>query len=176
MKSKFFFLIVAWAVLLLLAGPLAEASVYHSKEAGFSITWPDGWAQRNPEHQGVLVSFASAETGEFANISVRDLPQGKTLDELRWDELFSPHFDLIQVKNQGSTVLTSGVRTRYCLYAIRESPLKKQLEGKLNLLYLNYVIVWQGRLYSVTFTDTQEAFLLHYPQFTKAMLSLTFDQ
>ena len=50
------------------------------------------------------------------------------------------------------------------------------MEGKLAAKYINYVLVHQGKLFSITFKDAEDGFASTYPSFLAAIRTLKFDQ
>lgn len=97
-------------------------------------------------------------------VVVRPVEGDAAVDNLSWEQLFQPHSDEIEVQNDGMTTV-GGVPAKYCVYAFREGPFKEQVEGARSRMYLNYVIVRGGQLYSVTFVDQESDFAFHHSSF-----------
>jgi hypothetical protein len=49
------------------------------------------------------------------------------------------------------------------------------MEGKLPGKYINYVLIHEGKLFSITFKDTEDGFALTYPSFLSVIRTLRFD-
>ncbi len=178
-KRRRFKSYIAGAIIagLILAGlgiiPFGFAEKFESAENGFWVNLPGGWVQKPAAYAGVLVSYFLQGTEATLNISVRDVQGGKKVEDLSWEELFSPQYEAIDIRTEGLTFL-DGVKAKYCIYTIRPGPLKAQMEGKLSLKYLNYILIVGPKLYSVTFTDTELGFSSDYRDFLEVLRTFKF--
>jgi len=166
--SKFFFI----AFVVFSPGNLC-AEGFDSPEHGFSINPPQGWIQRPGVYEGVLITYWRENSLATFHIIERDLEGVKKVSELKWEDLFSPKFEEIHIRQEAETS-AGGEKARYCIYTIKPGPFKQQMEGKGHFKYMNYVIIKNGRLYSITFKDLESAFGLNYPGFLAAVRSIRF--
>lgn len=153
----------------------ARAEKFISFTNGFSMETPEGWMRSVPRHEGVVASFLRQDSGESMNVAVRDVEPGKTTEDLQWEDLFYPKFDLIEIRKEGTSLIDGG-SAKYCLYSISESPLKKQLEGNQQLMYLNYVTIRNQKLYSITFAGAEATFFSHYLSFREVVGTMKFHR
>jgi len=162
-------------ILIFMAGSrLGTASEkFESPVHGFTIEAPEGWTARQVLHDEMVFSFADPNSFATMHGLVRDTSPGMTTEELQWENLFDPHFDVIDVRLAG-IVQIDRLPAKYCIYAILPGEVKKQLEGKQHFRYLNYVMVKDQKLYSITFTDEEPSFNMHYPEFLKSIRSMKF--
>jgi hypothetical protein len=96
------------------------------------------------------------------------------VDQLNWEDLFSPEFGSIDIRTQNVTLL-GGEKAKFCIYTLKPGKFKKTMEGTLPAKYINYVLIHQGKLFSITFKDTEAGFALTYPAFLAAIRTLRFD-
>lgn len=159
-----------------LIGPvlLLHAEKFGSPAKGFSISPSKDWVELPVSFQGVVASYAKKETVATFHIKERDLEGTKTIDQLSWESLFSPEFGSIDIHSQNTTLL-GGEKAKFCVYTLKPGEFKKTMEGKLPGKYINYVLVHQGKLFSITFMDREEGFALNYPSFLAAIRTLRFD-
>jgi hypothetical protein len=164
------------AAVFLLAFPThalrAEKTSAPRKE--FSIQPSQEWMELSLPFKDVVVSYGKKGTLATFHITARDLGDARTIDQLKWEDLFSPHLGSIDIRTQGETTL-GGEKAKFCVYVLKPGEFKKVMEGKLAARYINYVLVHQGKLFSVTFKDTEEGFALSYPSFLSAIRTLRFD-
>lgn len=141
---------------------------------GFSIQPSQDWMELSLPFKDVVVSYGKKGTLATFHITERDLGGARTIDQLKWEDLFSPQFGSIDIRTQGETQL-GGEKAKFCVYVLRPGEFKNVMEGKLAAKYINYVLVHQGKLFSVTFKDTEDGFALSYPSFFSAIRTLRFD-
>jgi len=137
----------------------------------FELVVGEGWKTSESPYQGVAASYALQGTGARLDVSVQGGQKETDVGVLSWQDLFYPQFDVIDIQMDARTTL-DGLPAKYCLYKVRKSSFKKQLEGKRDLMYLNYVILKAGRLYSLTFSDDEASFSQNQPAFMKMIRTL----
>lgn len=137
----------------------------------FELVLGEGWKASESPYQGVAASYALEGTGARLDVSIQEGQKETDVGVLSWQDLFYPQFDLIDIQMDARTTL-DGLSAKYCLYKVRKSSFKKQLEGKRDLMYLNYVILKAGRLYSLTFSDDEASFSQNQPAFMKMIRTL----
>jgi len=169
-KSWLFALIL---VLMLPVLPVRAAEVVPAKRP-FTVSPSAEWMVLPLPLQGVLVSYGRKGTLATFHITERDLDQGKTLEALRWEDLFSPQFSSIDIHKQGDAVL-AGEKAKFCIYTLKSGEFKDIMEGKLAGKYINYVLIHGGKLFSITFYDTEDGFSVDYPSFLTAIRTLRFE-
>lgn len=150
----------------------AERSVRLAK--AFSIEPSKDWLELPLPLQGVVVSYGKKGTLATFHITERELDDIHTVENLKWEDLFSPQFGSIDIRTQGMTVL-GGEKAKFCIYLLKPGEFKKTMEGKLPAKYINYILIHGGKLFSVTFKDTDEGFVMNYPAFLAAIRTLRFD-
>ena len=151
-----------------------RAEKAESPAKGFSISPSQDWIELPLPLQGVAVSYGKKGTLATFHITERDLEGSKTIDQLKWEDLFNPQFRSIDIRQQSVTVL-AGEKAKFCVYALKPGEFKKTMEGTLPGKYINYVLIHQGKLFSITFKDTEDEFALTYPSFLAAIRTLRFD-
>lgn len=142
-----------------------------SESRFFDLELGEGWVPSQSPYQGVAASYALTGTGARLDISIQEGQKETDAGLLSWQDLFYPQFDLIDIQMDARTTI-AGVSAKYCLYKVRKSGFKKQLEGKRDLMYLNYVMLKSGRLYSLTFSDDESTFSQNQPDFMKMVRTL----
>ncbi|MBU9889590.1 MAG: hypothetical protein KTQ49_06955 [Candidatus Omnitrophica bacterium] len=167
------------ALLFWLLAAVLFAVPVHAREGApevsdFSLALGPEWVALPAQFQNVVASYGKKGTLATFYITAREFEDAKTVRDLRWEDLFAPQFDAIDIRSEGETVI-GGEKARYCLYALKPGPFKTAMEGKLAAKYMNYVMIRRGKLYSVTFKDTQDGFSLNYPAFIAAVRSLRFE-
>lgn len=172
MLRKTFFL--AGAFFLTFPTHFLRAERIEAPSKGFSIQPSQDWMELSLPFKDVVVSYGKKGTLATFHITERDLGDARTIDQLKWEDLFSPQFGSIDIRTQGETKL-GGEKAKFCIYVLKPGEFKKVMEGKLAARYINYVLVHQGKLFSVTFKDTEEGFALSYPSFLSVIRTLRFD-
>ncbi len=153
---------------------VAHADTSTHVKLPFSVTPSREWIELPLPLQGILVSYGKTGTLATFHITERELDKGKNLGQLRWEDLFSPQFSSIDIHKQGEAVL--GVeKARFCIYTLKAGEFKDVMEGKLAGKYINYVLLHGGKLFSITFKDTEDGFALDYPSFLTAIRTLRFE-
>lgn len=164
------------SVVLLALGPInflrAEKVQTPAKE--FSIHPSEDWIKLPLPLEGVTASYGKKGTLATFHISERDLDETRKVEQLKWENLFSPQFGSIDIRQQGVTVL-AGEKAKFCVYILKPGEFKETMEGKLPAKYFNYVLIHGGKLFSITFKDTENSFALTYPSFLTAIRTLQFD-
>jgi hypothetical protein len=153
---------------------LLRAAQNESPAKGFSLSLSPDWIELPLPLQGVLVSYGKKGTLATFHITARDLDGAKTVDQLSWKDLFSPEFKSIDIRQESVTVL-AGEKAKFCIYSLKPGEFKDVMEGKLPGKYINYVLIHGGKLYSITFKDTEDGFALNYPAFLTAIRTLRFE-
>ncbi len=141
---------------------------------GFSIQTSQDWIELPLPFQGVVVSYGKKGTLATFHITERNLDGIKTVEQLKWEDLFSPEFGSIDIRAQNMTVL-GGEKAKFCVYALKPGEFKDTMEGRLPGKYINYVLIHGGKLFSITFKDTEEEFASTYPSFLSVIRTLRFD-
>jgi hypothetical protein len=152
-----------------------RAEKVESPSKGFSINPSKDWIELPVSFQGVVASYAKKGTVATFHIRERNLEEPKTIDQLSWENLFSPEFGSIDIHSQNATLL-GGEKAKFCVYTLKPGEFKKTMEGKLPGKYINYVLIHQGKLFSITFMDTEDGFALTYPSFLACIRTLRFDE
>ena len=186
------YLVPVLALLLMVSCDFLRAEEIGPPAREFSIKPPRDWIELPLPLQGVVVSYGKRGTLATFHITERDLDQAgtvpipihsskaeigavlTTVDQLKWADLFSPQFASINIHKEGMTVL-AGEKTRFCIYSLKPGAFKTTMEGKLPGKYINYVLIRKGKLFSITFKDTEDGFTLNYPSFLAAVRTLQFD-
>jgi len=150
----------------------AEKSNIPAKE--FLIEPSQDWIELPLPLQGIVVSYGKKGTLATFHITERDLDEVKNVEQMRWEDLFSPQFGSIKIHTEGMTVLGQE-KARFCVYSLKPGEFKATMEGKLPGKYINYVLIHGDKLFSITFKDTEEGFALNYPSFLAAARTLRFD-
>jgi hypothetical protein len=152
----------------------ALAGLAPSPKLPFAISPPKEWVELPLPLQGVLVSYGKKGTLATFHITEREFDEVKSLEQLRWEDLFSPQFGSIDIHAQGMAVL-AGEKAKFCIYSLKPGEFKKTMEGTLSAKYINYVLIRRGKLFSVTFLDKEDGFALNYPSFLTAIRTLRFN-
>lgn len=153
----------------------AHAEKFISENQKFSIEPSEEWMPLSLDYANVVVHYGKKGTLATFHISAREFEEAKTLEMLKWEDLFSPEFNSIDIHTQGQTMI-GGEKARYCVYSLKSGPFKSKMEGKLPGKYMNYVMIHNGRLFSITFKDTAEGFSVDYPSFMKAIRTFQFNE
>ncbi len=161
------------ALMALILPGAVGAEKFESPGNGFSIEVPKGWLRQPTAYEGVLMTFWKEGTVATFHVTERDLEGAKTVSDLKWEDLFSPKFEEINIRQEAETMI-NGEKARYCIYKIRPGSFKQEVEGKGDFKYMNYLLVHNGRLYSVTFKDLESSFSIDYPGFLSAVRSIRF--
>jgi len=169
---------------------------------GFSIQPSSEWIELPLPFQNVVVSYGKKGTLATFHITERSLDDAetvpipinrskaeigavlttvdqkktkvRTVEQLKWEDLFSPQFESIDIRTQSTTIL-GGEKAKFCTYTLKPGEFKQVMEGKLPAKYINYVLIHQGKLFSITFKDTEDGFASTYPSFLAAIRTLRFD-
>ncbi|MDD5226038.1 MAG: hypothetical protein PHV97_02505 [Candidatus Omnitrophica bacterium] len=168
------YLLLSVAFLLIIPAVLLRAEKSESPSKGFSLSLSQDWIELPLPFQGVVVSYGKKGTLATFHITERKLDEVRTVEQLKWADLFSPQFESIDIRTENSTVL-GGEKAKFCVYTLKPGEFKKTMEGKLPAKYINYILIHQGKLYSITFKDTADGFPLTYPSFLAAIRTLRFD-
>ena len=172
MARKYFVLILILSLLLPAGILFAQSADLPAK--GFSIKPSQDWIELPLPLQGVVVSYGKKGTLATFHITERDLDEIKNVEQMRWEDLFSPQFGDIKIHTEEMTVL-GAERARFCIYSLKPGEFKTTMEGKLPGKYINYVLTHGGKLFSITFKDAEDGFPLNYPSFLAAVRTLRFD-
>ncbi|MFH0985140.1 MAG: hypothetical protein V1882_06345 [Candidatus Omnitrophota bacterium] len=167
-------LVLAAALFMALPVQFLCAEKVPAPSKGFSIQPSQDWMELALPFKDVVVSYGKKGTLATFHITERDLDEVRTIDQLRWEDLFSPQFASIDIRTQGETKL-GGEKAKFCVYVLKPGEFKNVMEGRLAARYINYVLVHQGKLFSVTFKDTEDGFALSYPSFLSLIRTLRFD-
>ncbi len=141
---------------------------------GLSIEPSQDWIELPPPFQGVVVSYGKKGTLATFHITERTLDEVKNIDQLKWEDLFSPEFGSIDIRTQNVTFV-GGEKAKFCVYTLKPGEFKRTMEGKLPAKYINYVLIHQGKLFSITFADKEDGFAVTYPSFLAVIRTLRFD-
>jgi hypothetical protein len=141
----------------------------------FSISPSKEWVELPVPLQNVVISYGKKNTLATFHITERELDEKKTVDQLRWEDLFSPEFDSIDIRVENMATL-GGEKAKFCMYTIKPGPFKDIMEGKIFSKYLNYVAIYNGKLFSVTFRDAEDGFPINYPSFLTAIRTFRFEK
>jgi hypothetical protein len=141
---------------------------------GFSVEPSQDWIELPPPFQGVVASYSKKGTSATFHITERNLDEVKSIEQLKWEELFSPEFGSIDIRTQNVTLL-GGEKAKFCVYTLKPGEFKRTSEGKLPAKYINYVLIHRGKLFSIIFKDTEDGFAVTYPSFLAVIRTLRFD-
>ncbi len=172
MKVKRIFL--SFFISLFLLSTMLFADIKSDTNQTFFINLPDDWMELSMPLQNVVASYGKKGTLATFHIIEREMEQTKSISDIKWEDLFSPQFKDIDIKKQGETTV-GGERAKYCLYTLHEGNFKNVMEGGFSGKYMNYVLIHKGLLYSITFKDLKEAFVLNYADFLKIIQTLKFE-
>jgi hypothetical protein len=167
-------LVLAIALFLLTPCSFLRAEKVALPAKGFSIAPSEDWTELPLPLQGVVVSYSKKGTLATFHITERNLEGVRSVEQLKWEDLFSPEFASIEILKESVTVL-AGEKAKFCIYVLKPGEFKSTMEGKLPAKYINYVLIHQGKLFSVTFRDAQDGFALNYPSFLAAIRTLQFN-
>jgi hypothetical protein len=191
---------IVW--LLILPANRLRAETVEVPSRGFSIEPSQDWIELPLPFQGVVVSYGKKGTLATFHITERDLDEDetapipinrskaeigavlttvdqkktkvRTVEQLKWEDLFSPEFGSIDIRTQNVTLL-GGEKAKFCVYTLKPGEFKRTMEGKFPAKYINYVLIHRGKLFSITFRDTEDGFALTYPSFLAVIRTLRFD-
>jgi hypothetical protein len=167
-------LVLSIALFLISPSTFLRAEKSDSPPKEFSITPSQDWIELPLPIQGVVVSYGKKGTLATFHITERKLDGVRTVDQLKWKDLFSPQFESIDIRTENMTVL-GGEKAKFCVYTLKPGEFKSTMEGKLPGKYINYVLIHQGKLFSITFKDIADEFALTYPSFLAVIRTLQFD-
>ena len=167
-------LFLSFILLLFLPCSFLRAEKVEISPKGFSIQPSQDWIEMSLPFQGVVVSYGKKGTLATFHITEREAGEIRTVEQLKWEDLFSPEFGSIDIRKQNTTLL-GGEKAKFCIYMLKPGEFKKTMEGKLPAKYINYVLIHHGKLFSITFKDTEDGFFLTYPSFLAAIRTLRFD-
>lgn len=162
------------SIVLLLILPIHFLHAEKSPAKEFSIQPSSEWIELPLPFQNVVVSYGKKGTLATFHITERKLDEIRTVEQLKWEDLFRPQFASIDIRTQSSTLL-GGEKAKFCVYTLKPGEFKNTMEGKLPAKYINYVLIHQGKLFSITFKDTEDGFASTYPSFLAAIRTLRFD-
>jgi hypothetical protein len=168
------YLFLPFILLFVLPCSFLWAEKIETPAKGFSIQPSQDWVELPLPFQGVAVSYGKKGTLATFHITEREAGEVRTVEQLKWEDLFSPEFSSIDIRTQNATLL-GGEKAKFCVYTLRPGEFKKTMEGKLPGKYINYVLIHQGKLFSITFKDTEDGFALTYPSFLAMIRTLRFD-
>ncbi|HOG23243.1 MAG TPA: hypothetical protein PK590_01185 [Candidatus Omnitrophota bacterium] len=149
------------------------AEKFESAEYGFAIEAPEGWQARPAVYEGVVATFWKEGSLATFHVIERDLGEAKTVADLEWKDLFAPKFDEILIRQESETMV-GGEKARYCIYKIRPGLFKQQMEGKHDFKYMNYIVIHENRLYSITFKGLESSFGQDYSGFLESVRTIRF--
>jgi hypothetical protein len=167
-------ILLSLALLLASPGSFLFAGKSEPPAKGFSIKLSQDWIELSLPFQGVVASYGKKGTLATFHITERNLEGVKTVEQLKWEDLFSPEFKSIDIRTQNVTVL-GGEKAKFCVYTLKPGEFKDTMEGKLPGKYINYVLIHGGKLFSITFKDAEEEFPSTYPSFLAVIRTLQFD-
>lgn len=167
-------LVLSIVLLLIFPAHFLHAEKVETPAKGFSIEPSPDWMELPLPFQDVIVSYGKKGTLATFHITERNIDEVRAVDGLKWEALFSPEFGSIDIRTEGMTML-GGERAKFCVYVLKPGDFKKKMEGSLAARYINYVLIHGGKLFSITFKDTEDGFALTYPSFLAAARTLRFD-
>lgn len=167
-------LVLSVGLFLIFSVNFCRAAKVESPKKDFSVSLSQDWIELPLPFEGVVVSYGKKGTLATFHITERNLDGAKTIDQLKWEDLFAPQFGSIDIRTQ-STILLGGEKAKFCVYTLKPGEFKDIMEGKLPGKYINYVLIHQGKLFSITFKDTEDGFASNYPSFLAAIRTLRFE-
>ena len=175
MKRILSFLILFFVITFLFENHIAYAGVFNSALYGFSIEIPDDWSRRKPTKSWTLFAYANLASGENLNMNVLNAEGIYSIKQVPLDQTFHPYFEYAIII-QKTYEIVSGIDFFKCIYKWKESDFKKKMEGKYRLQY--YLVQWikDEKLFTVTFTDSENNFQNNFQIFRKIADSIGFDQ
>ena len=131
--------VLVFFIIFLIGNHIVFAETIHSTLYGFSIDIPDDWSKRQPKRSWTLFTYAKLGSGENLNMNVLSAEGLSSIKQVPLSQIFHPYYDYLQIiettyKNSHGTDFLN------CIYKVKESDLKQQLEGKYRLQY--YVFQW----------------------------------
>ena len=175
MKKILTFLILFFAINFLIGNHIAYAGAFYSALYGFSIEIPDDWSKRKPTKSWTLFTYAKLGSGENLNMNVLSAEGLYSIKQVPLEQTFHPYFEYVIII-QKTYEIVSGIDVFKCIYKWKESDFKKKIEGKYRLQY--YVVQWikDEKLFTVTFTDSENNFQNNIQTFRKIADSIEFDK
>jgi hypothetical protein len=175
MKRILPLLIFAFTIVLSLGSYISFAENFHSSLYGFSLDIPNGWSKRQPKNSRTLFTYAKLGSGENLNMNVLNAEGLSSIRQIPLRQTFRPYQDYVIIlqkvyKNFQDTDF------RHCIYKLKESDLKRKIEGKYRLQY--YLCQWihNEKLFTLTFTDSENSFTNNLQEFKKIIDSIQIDE
>lgn len=174
MKRIITFVLLFFAINFLIGSHIAYAETLHSALYGFSIEIPDDWSKRKPTKSWTLFTYAKS-SGENLNMNILSAQGLYSIKQLPLEQIFRPYYEYVTIIEKTHKI-SSGIDFFKCIYKWKESDLKKKIEGKYRLQY--FVVQWikDEKLFTVTFTDSENNFPNNIKTFRKIADSIEFDK
>ena len=173
MKTKPVFYSLLCSIIFLYLCQTSFAETIFSNSYGFSIKVPDDWSKRQPKKPWTLFTYAKLGSGENLNINVLPAEGLSSIKQISLNKTFYPYYDYVEI-TQKRYEISQGTDFLNYIYKLKESELKRNVEGKYKLQY--YVLQWirNERLFTLTFTDSENNFPHNLPKFRKIIDSIRF--
>ncbi|GEM_PF-4850796 len=157
------------------AADTVHAKLFHSDLYKFSIEMPNDWTRTKPKKTWTLVSFAKLGSGENININVQNAQGYHSVKQFSLKDTFYPFYDKVHIFEKYIETVKNE-QFRHCIYQLKDSDIKRQIEGNNRLRY--YTIQWvrDENLFTITFTDSGSKFEINLKTFRGIYNSLSFDK
>ena len=162
MKTVLTLFIIVFTIIFPAVNYIAFAETLHSSLYGFSIDIPDDWSKRQPKKSWTLFTYAKLGSGENLNMNVLSAEGLSSIKQVPLRQTVHPYYDYVIIV-QKTYENAQGTDFLNCIYKWKESDLKKKIEGKYRLQY--YVFQWirDEKLFTLTFTDSENNFTNNMP-------------
>ena len=121
-----------------------EPGRYYNKSKGFSIKFPDGWKEQNPD-AGIIIKVANTENTAAIGVQVQKLSKEQTLtDALNYMKTF--------IQRQGGQIIREG-EADIDSYGARWFTCRLK-----NETLLEYLIIKENYIYAMLFTFNADTF------------------
>jgi hypothetical protein len=168
-------LIFVFTIVFPFENQISFAETIYSSLYGFSIDIPDDWSKRKPKKSWTLFSYAKLGSGENMNLNVLNADGLSSVKQITLSQTFHPYYDYVIIL-QKAYKKAYETDFLYCVYKLKESALKKKIEGKYKLQY--YIVQWvtEEKLFTVTFTDSENNFPKNIDLFRKITDSINLHK
>jgi hypothetical protein len=174
MKKILTALLFFFTLVLLEGNHISFAETFHSQLYGFSIDIPDDWSRRQPKKPQTLFTYAKFGSGENLNMNVLSADGLSSIKQISLRQTFHPYYDYVIIL-QTMYENCQGTDFRHCIYKLKESDLKKKIEGKYKLQYYVFQWIQNERLFTITFTDSEDNFTDNLQTFKKIIMSFQIN-
>jgi len=175
MKRILTLLIFVFTIVLPVGNHNSSAETFHSSLYGFSIDIPNDWSKRQPKKSWTLFTYAKLGSGENLNMNVLSAEGLSSIKQVPLRQTFHPYYDYVIIV-QKTYENYQGTDLLHCIYKLKESDLKKKMEGKYRLQYYVFQWIFNEKLFTLTFTDSESNFTNNVQTFKKIIDSIQLDK